>query len=64
MREASNGYGEQDRKGANGPRKGEGTSQGKLGGMAMMGGWMEGGAHLGIGVKLITNFPSSAYWDG
>ncbi len=49
---------------ANRPRKGEGTGQGKLGGMGMMGGWMEARTHLSIGVKLITGSPSDAYWDG
>jgi len=31
--------------------------------MGMMGGWMEVGAHLSIGIKLTTGSPSDAYWD-
>jgi hypothetical protein len=30
----------------------------------MMGGLMEVGTHLGIGVKLTISSPSDAYWDG
>jgi hypothetical protein len=55
-REAPSGCGEWDEKGVDKPREGEGTSQGKLGGM---GGWMEAGAHLGIGIKLTIGFPLS-----
>ncbi len=29
-----------------------------------MGKWMEAEAQLGIGVKPITSFPLSAYWEG
>jgi hypothetical protein len=29
--------------------------------MGMMGGWMEVGAHLGIGEKSLIGFPSSVY---
>jgi hypothetical protein len=32
--------------------------------MGIMGGWMEVGTQLGIQVKLITNFASSAYLEG
>jgi len=32
--------------------------------MGMIGEWMELEAQLGIGVKLTTNFPSSACWEG
>jgi hypothetical protein len=30
--------------------------------MGMMGGWMEVGTHLNIGVKLTINSPLGAYW--
>jgi hypothetical protein len=46
-----------------GPREGEKTSWGKLGGMGMMGRWMEVRAHMGIRVKLRASFPLDAYWD-
>jgi hypothetical protein len=58
------GVASKTKKGANGPRKGEGISQGKQKGMEMMGKWMEVGTHLGIKVKLTVGFPSSACWDG
>ncbi len=45
------------------PKKGEGTGQGKLGGMGMIGKWIEVGAHLGIGEILIVDSPLSACWD-
>ncbi len=60
----SYGCGEWDEKQADGPKKGEGTGQGKLGWMGMMGKWIEVGAHLGIMEKLTSNSPSSACWDG
>jgi hypothetical protein len=62
--EALSGCGEQDRKGVDGPKEGEGISQSKLERMGMMGKWMEAETHLGIGVKLIVGSPLGAYWDG
>ncbi len=38
----------------NEPRKDEVINQSKLGRMGMMGGWIEVGTQLGIGIKLIT----------
>jgi hypothetical protein len=38
----------------NEPRKDEVINQSKLGRMGMMGGWIEVGAQLGIGIKLIN----------
>jgi hypothetical protein len=32
--------------------------------MGIMGKWIEVGAHLGIGEKLIAGTPSGACWDG
>jgi hypothetical protein len=46
------------------PKKDEGIGQSKLGGMGMMGGWTEVGAQLAIGLKLITNSPLGAFWEG
>jgi hypothetical protein len=57
------GCGEQDGKKADRPKEGEGTSQGKLGGMGMMGGWIEVGTHLNKGEKLTSRSPLGAYWD-
>ncbi len=62
--EALSGCGEQDGKGANKPKKGEGIGWSKLKKMGMLGEWMEVGTHLGIGVKLIVGSPLGAYWDG
>ncbi len=59
-REAFSGCGEWNKKGADKPKEGEGTSRGELGGMGMMGEWMEARAHMGIGVTLIISSPSSA----
>ncbi len=64
MGEALNGYGERDGKKAKGPKEGEEIGRDKLGGMGMMGIWMEVGVYLGIGVKLCTGFPSGACWEG
>ncbi len=49
---ALNGCGERDEKGVDEPKEGEGTSRDKLGGMRMMGGWIEVESHLGIGKSL------------
>ncbi len=62
--EGLNGCGKRDGKGSNGPKKGEGTSWSKLKRMGIMGKWIEVGAHLGIGEKLIAGTPSGACWDG
>ncbi len=65
IREVFNGCGERSevKKKANKPRKNEGTNQSKLGGIGMMGKWMEVGAQLGIGVKLTINFPSNVCYE-
>jgi hypothetical protein len=60
---APSGCGEWDVKGADRPKKCEGIGRGKLGGMGMMGGWIEAKAHMGIGEKLIIGSPLSACWD-
>jgi hypothetical protein len=43
-----NGCDKRGEKKANGPREDEKTNWCKLGGMEMMGGWMEAGTHMGI----------------
>ncbi len=58
-----NGCGEQGGKGANRPRKDEGTSHSKLRRMGTMGEWMEAKTQLGIRVKLITSSPLGACWE-
>jgi hypothetical protein len=63
-RKTFDGCAEQNEKGANIPKEGEGTDRGKLGGMGMMGGWIEARAHLGIREELIFGSPSGAYYDG
>jgi hypothetical protein len=63
-RKTLNGCGERNEKRANKPTKGEGIGRGKLGGMGMMGGWIEARAHLGIREKLMSGTPSGAYLDG
>ncbi len=55
-----NGHCGRSGKSANGPKEDERTSQSKLKRVGMMGGWMEAGAQLGIGVKLIICFPLGA----
>jgi hypothetical protein len=42
----------------------EKTSRSKLGGMGMMGKWIEVGTQLGIKVMLTISFPLGAYWKG
>jgi hypothetical protein len=64
MGKTFSGCAEQDKKQVDRLKIGEGIGQGKLGGIGMMGGWMEAGAHPSIGVKLIISFPSSAYSKG
>lgn len=64
IRKTPSGCGKWGENKANEPRKDEGTDQSKLGGMGMMGGWMEDGAHLGIGVKLTISFPLCACYKG
>jgi hypothetical protein len=58
--ETLNGCGEWNKKRVDRPKKGEGIGRGKLGGMGMMGEWMEVGTYMGIGAKLTTSFPSNA----
>jgi hypothetical protein len=62
-RKALSGCGKRNGKGVNGPKKGEGTNQGKLRGMGLMCKWMEVGAHLSKRVKLTPSSPSNACWD-
>ncbi len=58
------GCGKQGKKRPDGLKKDEGSSQSKLEGMGMMGGWTETGTQLAIGVKLITDFPLNTCWEG
>jgi hypothetical protein len=57
IRKVHSGCGEQNRKGFDGRRKGEGIGRSKLKRMGMMGKWMEVGTHLGIRVKLTFGSP-------
>ncbi len=63
-RETPSGCDEQGGNRADGLKEDERISWSKLRRMGMIGEWMEVEAQLGIGVKLITNFPSSACWEG
>ncbi len=49
---------EQNKKKVNGPKEDERINWNKLKGMGMMNEWMKVRTQLGIGVKLITSFPS------
>ncbi len=52
--------GKQTRKKANKPWENEGIGWSRLKGMGIMARWIEVGAHLGIGVKMITSSPLGA----
>jgi hypothetical protein len=63
MGEALNGYGERDGKKAKGPKEGEEIGRDKLGGMGMMGIWIEVETHLSKKKKLTIGSSSCAYLD-